>query len=385
MKFIRKKKNILNENYFKPVDKLKSKIDKRLTANDIRNQAKQVLIEPILNDENFLRKCGNCFKQYIHKQYIHTNATSDPPAIINFRFSDLVDNTLHVICDAYYTDNVSRRNYAATKSVLIENKIFDEYSIEEINESIDLFVTYEFYKYFKKNNPEVLDIVKEIHVERINLWANAPESANDLFSKLTVKIYSEYYSNKVLSEKQLVNLFDKVTKLFTFCVKYLIYERKDPVFNLMQDSATACPLLVKKVLDYNAKFSMNKLDAISKNMLSRKDLNLYGFLLLNSKIDLNKFLKTKSLKDSSITSSAYGLSKEYRVITTATEEELDSIHSQLGSYLNNAIKTSAPDVIPNTVNGPIKYLALICIEEGINGTEYLIGDYINGKFHNMCR
>lgn len=379
MKFIRKKKNILNENYFKSVDKLKGKIDKRLTANDIRNQAKQVLVEPILNDENFLRKCGNCFKQYIH-----VNATSTPRAVINFRFSDLVDNTLHVICDAYYTVNASQRNCVTAKSVLIENKLFDE-SIEEINESIDLFITYQFCKYFKKNNPEVLDIVKEIHVERINLWANAPESINGVFPKLAVQIHSEYYYSKVLSENELVNLFDKVTKLFTFCVKDLIYERKDLVFNLMQDSATACPLLVKKVVDYNSKFSMNKLDATSKNILSRKDLNLYNFLMLNNKIDLNKFLRTKSLKDSSITSSEYGLSREYRVITTATEEELDSVHSHLGSYLLSAMKTSAPDVIPNTINGPIKYLACICIEDGFNGTAYLIGDYIDGKFHSMCR
>lgn len=379
MKFIRKRKNILNENYFKSVDKLKSKIDKRLTANDIRNQAKQVLIEPILNDENFLRKCGNCFKQYIH-----INATGTPLGVINFRFADLVDSTLHVICDAYYTGNASQRNRATAKSVLIENKLFDK-SIEEINESIDLFVTYQFCEYFKKNNPEVLDIVKEIHVERINLWANAPESINGVFPKLTVQIHSEYYYSKVLSENELVNLFDKVTKLFTFCVKNLIYERKDFVFNLMQDSATACPLLVKKVVDYNSKFSMNKLDATSKNILSRKDLNLYNFLMLNNKIDLNKFLRTKSLKDSSITSSEYGLSREYRVITTATEEELDSVHSHLGSYLLSAMKISAPDVIPNTINGPIKYLACICIEDGFNGTVYLIGDYIDGKFHIMCR
>ena len=379
MKFIRKRKNILNENYFKSVDKLKGKIDKRLTANDIRNQAKQVLIEPILNDENFLRKCGNCFKQYIH-----VNATSTSLGVINFRFADLVDSTLHVICDAYYTVNESQRNRVTAKSVLIENKLFDE-SIEEINESIDLFVTYQFCKYFKKNNPEVLDIVKEIHVKRINLWANAPESINGLFPKLTVQIHSEYYYTKVLSENELVNLFDKVTKLFTFCVKDLIYDRKDLVFNLMQDSATACPLLIKKVLDYNAKFSMNKLDDISNKRLSRKNLNLYAFLMFNNKIDLNKFLRTKSLKDSSIISVEYGLSREYRVITTATEEELDSVHSQLGSYLFSAVKTSAPDVIPNTINGPIKYLAIICIEERFNGTAYLIGDYIDGKFHIMCR
>ena len=141
MKFIRKRKNILNENYFKSVDKLKGKIDKRFTANDIRNQAKQVLIEPILNDENFLRKCGNCFKQYIH-----VNTTSTPLGVINFRFADLVDSTLHVICDAYYTANASQRNRATAKSVLIENKLFDE-SIEEINENIDLFVTHQFCKY----------------------------------------------------------------------------------------------------------------------------------------------------------------------------------------------------------------------------------------------
>lgn len=375
MKFIRKRKNILNENYFKSVDKLKGKIDKRLTANDIRNQAKQVLIEPILNDENFLRKCGNCFKQYIH-----VNTTSTPLGVINFRFADLVDSTLHVICDAYYTANASQRNRATAKSVLIENKLFDE-SIEEINESIDLFVTYQFCKYFKKNNPEILDIVKEIHVERINLWANAPESINGVFPKLTVRMHSEYYYAKVISENELVNLFDKVTKLFTFCVKDLIYDRKDLMFNLMQDSATACPLLIKKVLDYNAKFSMNKLDAISNKRLSRKNLNLYVFSMFNNKIDLNKFLRTKSLKDSSIISVEYGLSREYRVITTATEEELDSVHSQLGSYLLSAMNTSTPGIMPDTINGPIKYLAHICIEERFNGTAYLIADYINGKPH----
>ena len=59
----------LQEGYIKSVDKMKDIAGKKHTADDIRKETKKILLEPVLKmleDSEFLRKCGNCVKHFVH-------------------------------------------------------------------------------------------------------------------------------------------------------------------------------------------------------------------------------------------------------------------------------------------------------------------------------
>ena len=90
-------KDCISEGFIKTVDKMKDSLDKKLTADDIRKEAKKFVVESILKNREFLNKCENCFKQYIHRK----ESSSSP--VLNFKYVDLDDKVLTVICDARYS------------------------------------------------------------------------------------------------------------------------------------------------------------------------------------------------------------------------------------------------------------------------------------------
>lgn len=401
MKFIRKKKNTLNENYFKSVDKLKGKIDKRLTANDIRNQAKQVLIEPILNDENFLRKCGNCFKPFIH-----VNANTTPPGVLNFKYVGVKDKVLTVICDAHYTGNATQRNLATAKSVLLEDDVINTYSVEEINNQIDDYCTKYMRQYFKKNQPELLEHVERIHIERINLWANTPESINGVFpGTLTVKISSEFYSKKILSKREFDELLNKVNSLFSFCAKTVLIEKlvvsvvehkdnlADNIAVLLDGNENSAARQQKILHAHSISSQVNDtLDKVSLDNLTRKDLHEFTIAPSDTLIDLREYLINNDIKKSTVkeirTQFAIAGAK---IITTANYSEIEQVKDQLtiiltNSYPSSSYRETSGRYLPVLKSGAIEYLAFVKYYSSSLDLDYdMVMDYVDGEYHNFYK
>ena len=401
MKFIRKKKNTLNENYFKSVDKLKGKIDKRLTANDIRNQAKQVLIEPILNDENFLRKCGNCFKPFIH-----VNANTTPPGVLNFKYVGVKDKVLTVICDAHYTGNATQRNLATAKSVLLEDDVINTYSVEEINNQIDDYCTKYMRQYFKKNQPELLEHVERIHIERINLWANTPESINGVFpGTLTVKISSEFYGRKILSKTEFDELLNKVNSLFSFCAKTVLIEKlvvsvvehKDNLADniaVLLDGNENSAMRQPQIMHTHSISSQvnNTLDRVTLDNLTRKDLHEFTIAPSDTLIDLREYLINNDIKKSTVkeirTQFAIAGAK---IITTANYSEIEQVKDQLtiiltNSYPSSSYRETSGRYLPEPSSGVIEYLAFIKYYSSSLDADYdMTMDYVDGEYHNFYK
>ena len=401
MKFIRKKKNTLNENYFKSVDKLKGKIDKRLTANDIRNQAKQVLIEPILNDENFLRKCGNCFKPFIH-----VNANTTPPGVLNFKYVGVKEKVLTVSCDAHYTGNATQRNLATAKSVLLEDDVINTYSVEEINNQIDDYCTKYMRQYFKKNQPELLEHVERIHIERINLWANTPESIYGVFpGTLTVKIQSEFYTKKILTETELNELLNKVNSLFSFCARTVLIEKlvvsvvehKDNLADniaVLLDSNENSAIRQPQIMHKHSISSQvnNTLDKVTLDNLTRKDLHEFTIAPSDTLIDLREYLINNDIKKSTVkeirTQFAIAGAK---IITTANYSEIEQVKDQLTIILTNSYPSSLyreryGKYLPVPKSGVIEYLAFVKYYSSSLDLDYdMVMDYIDGEYHNFYK
>lgn len=399
MKFIRKKKNTLNENYFKSVDKLKGKIDKRLTANDIRNQAKRVLIEPILNDENFLRKCGNCFKPFIH-----VNANTTPPGVLNFKYVGVKDKVLTVICDAHYTGNATQRNLATAKSVLLEDDVINTYSVEEINNQIDDYCTKYMRQYFKKNQPELLEHVERIHIERINLWANTPESIYGVFpGTLTLKISSEFYSKKILTETELNELLDKVNSLFSFCARTVLIEKlvvsvveyKDNLADniaVLLDGNKNSAIRQQQIMHTHSISSQvnDTLDKVSLDNLTRKDLHEFTIAPSDTLIDLREYLINNDIKKSTVKEirTQFAIA-DAKIITTANYSEIEQVKDQLTTILTNSYPSSSyretsGRYLPEPSSGVIEYLAFVKYYSSSLDADYaMVMDYLDGEYHNF--
>ena len=394
-------KDFISEGFIKTVDKMKDSLGKKHTADDIRKEAKKFVIEPILEDREFLRKCGNCFKPFIH-----VNANTTPPGVLNFKYIDLNDKVLTVVCDAHYTGNASQRNLATAKSVLLEDDVINTYSVKEINNQIDDYCTKYMLQYLKKNHPELLEYVERIHIERINLWANTPESINGVFpGTLTVKIQSELYTKKILTETELNELLNKVNSLFSFCARTVLIEKlvvsvvehKDDLADniaVLLDGNENSAARQQKILHAHSISSQvnDTLDKVSLDNLTRKDLHEFTIALNDTLIDLREYLINNDIKKSTVkeirTQFAIAGAK---IITTANYSEIEQVKDQLtiiltNSYPSSSYRETSGRYLPEPSSGVIEYLAFIKYYSSSLDVDYAMTmDYVDGEYYNFYK
>ena len=147
----------LQEGYIKSVDKMKDIAGKKYTADDIRKDTKKILLEPVLKmleDSGFLRKCGNCLKPFVHPDSGTYRLT---PNTIKFRYVDVIDGALNVICDAYYVV----KHFSSGDLFWIDDVVINKYSIEEISDYINNSCTEHMLQYFNENSLELPEFVIE--------------------------------------------------------------------------------------------------------------------------------------------------------------------------------------------------------------------------------
>ena len=392
----------LQEGYIKSVDKMKDIAGKKYTADDIRKDTKKILLEPVLKmleDSVFLRKCGNCVKHFVHPA---TRLYVISPNVIKFRYVDVVDGALNVICDAYY----SLQHLANNDLFWIDDVMINKYSIEEINEYIDNECTGHMLQYFNESSLELPEFVKRIHIEKINLWNKTPEYINingGLPEKLTLKLNSEFYANKILSETKFNELINKVNSLFSFCAKNVLIEKIIPVFEEHKDALASDvaalldgdnainSLLIKTKLPprwADLQFS-DKYDKVSLAGLKRKDLHEYTIDVVVKVIDLHKYLTNNDIEESTIKeSSAFWAIPDVNIITTADYSEIEQIKCQLTEFIANiyndiSYRETKGKELPDPKSGSIEYLLAAYDTTWTSDINpYVVNmDFIDGEYH----
>ena len=393
----------LQEGYIKSVDKMKDIAGKKYTADDIRKDTKKILLEPVLKmleDSRFLRKCGDCVKHFVHPDagtYLLT------PHIIKFRYVDVVDGAVHLICDAYY---VVKHFGSGDLFWIRDDDMINKYSIEEINEYIDNECTGHMLQYFNENSLELPEFVKRIHIEKINLWNKTPEYINingGLPEKLTLKLHSEFYANKILSETKFNELINKVNSLFSFCAKNVLIEKIVPIFEehkdtlandvtaLLDGNNSINSLLIKSKLPPRwADLQVSdKFDKLSVAGLTRKDLHEYTIDAVVKVIDLHKYLTNNDIEKSAVKeSSAFWPIPEVDIITTADYSEIEQIKCQLTEFIANIYndisyrETKGKD-LPAPKSGFIEYLLAAYDTTWTSDINpYVVNmDFIDGEYH----
>ncbi len=380
---------------------MKDSLDKKHTADDIRKEAKKFVVEPILEDREFLRKCGNCFKPFIH-----VNANTTPPGVLNFKYVGLDDKVLTVICDAHYTGNASQRNLATAKSVLLEDDVINTYSVKEINNQIDDYCTKYMLQYLKKNHPELLEYVERIHIERINLWANTPESIYGVFpGTLTVKIQSEFYTKKILTGTELNELLNKVNSLFSFCARTVLIEKlvvsvvehKDNLADniaVLLDGNDNSAIRQPQIMHTHPISSQvnNTLDKVTLDNLTRKDLHEFTIAPSDTLIDLREYLINNDIKKSTVKEIRTQFTiTDAKIITTANYSEIEPVKDQLtiiltNSYPSSSYRETSGRYLPVPKSGVIEYLAFIKYYSSSLDADYdMTMDYVDGEYHNFYK
>ena len=395
----------LQEGYIKSVDKMKERAGKKYTADDIRKNTKKILLEPVLKmleDSVFLHKCGNCVKHFVHPDvgtYLLT------PHIIKFKYVDVIDGAIHLICDAYY---VIKHFGSGDLFWIRDDDMINKYSIEEINEYIDNECTGHMLQYFNENSLELPEFVKKIHIEKINLWNKTPEYINingGLPEKLTLKLHSEFYANKILSETKFNELINKVNSLFSFCAKNVLIEKIVPIFEehkdtlandvaaLLDGNNAISSLLIKSKLPPRPRWSdlqvSDKFDKLSIAGLTRKDLHEYTIDVVVKVIDLHKYLTNNDIEKSAVKeSSAFWPIPEVDIITTADYSEIEQIKYQLTEFIANiyndiSYRETKGKELPDPKSGFIEYLLAAYDTTWTSDINpYVVNmDFIDGEYH----
>ena len=392
----------LQEGYIKSVDKMKDNAGKKYTADDIRKDTKKILLEPVLKmleDGGFLRKCGNCVKHFVHPA---TSMYVISPQVIRFSYVDVVDGAINVICDAYY----SLQHLDNNDLFWIDDVVMRRYSIEEISDYIDKECTEHMLQYFNERTLELPEFVKRIHIEKINLWNKTPEYINingGLPEKLTVRLRSEFYDNKMLNETKFNELINNVNSLFSFCAKNVFIEKIVPVFEehkdalasdvaalLDGDNAINSLLIKTKLPPRWADLQVSdKFDKLSVAGLKRKDLHEYTIDVVVKVIDLHKYLTNNDIEESAVKeSSAFWAIPDVDIITTADYSEIEQIKCQLAEFIANIYndisyrETKGKD-LPDTKSGVIEYLLAAYDTTWTSDINpYVVNmDFIDGEYH----
>ena len=384
----------ISEGFIKTVDKMKGSLDKKLTADDIRKETKKLLIGSILNNREFLSKCEPCFTHYIHYK-----AGASSPAL-DFKYVDLRDGVLRIICDVHYPNiNIYERD----NIFWIDDTKIMRYSAEELNSKIDAFCTKCMLQNFKKNQPEVLEYVERIHIERINFWLGHKDIDGEFPKKIFLKITSEFDQKKTLNEIEFNELLNKVNALFSFCAKNVFIEKIVPVFEEHKDTLASDvaalldgdnainSLLIKTNLPprWSDLQVSDKYDKVSLAGLTRKDLHEYTIDVVVKVIDLHKYLTNNDIEESTIKeSSAFWAIPDVNIITTADYSEIEQIKCQLTEFIANiyndiSYRETKGKYLPDPKSGSIEYLLAAYDTTWTSDINpYVVNmDFIDGEYH----
>ena len=379
---------------------MKDSLGKKLTADDIRKDAKKILVDEILENEEFLSNCKNCLNHYIHSY-----ASIASPSL-TFRYADLNDGVLNVICDVHYI----KRNSYDDDIFWLQYDVLETYSVEEINKQIDDYCTTRMRICIDEDQLELRKHIKRIHIERINLWPDTSNNINDrTFSeKIILIISSEFNQKKILNKTEFDELLNKVNSLFSFCAKTIIVdkmcvivkEHKDELANdvaalLNGNDYTAQQLI--NVSDYSAgsTSSSKQFDKLSLHSLRRKDLHEFTVVPVEQQIDLHKYLINNDIEKSIIFNedALVWRSADIKIITTADYSEIEQVKEQLAVILSDSpIINSFMDIgrkdLPKPKSGVIEYLltAYKYSHTWNSDDPFIVSmDYIDGKYHGFYK
>lgn len=379
---------------------MKGSLDKKYSADDIRKEAKKILVEEILENEEFLSNCKNCLNHYIHSY-----ASIASPSL-TFRYADLNDGVLNVICDVHYI----KRNIKDDDIFWLQYDVLETYSVEEINNQIDDYCTKRMMICIDKDQLELRKHIKRIHIERINLWPDTQENINDrTFSeKIILIISSEFNQKKILNKTEFDELLNKVSSLLSFCAKTIIIDKMCVIVKEHKDKLASDVAALLDGNNYTAQQLINvpdywagstpsskQFDKLSLDGLTRKDLHEFTVVPVEQQIDLHKYLINNDIEKSIIFNedALVWRSADIKIITTADYSEIEQVKEQLAVILSDSpIINSFMDIgrkdLPKPKSGVIEYLltAYKYSHTWNSDDPFIVSmDYIDGKYHGFYK
>lgn len=324
--------NYLSE-AFKPISKLKQDVNKISAEDEFRNSAVRDRIVPMLSDKDFKHYSAQCCARFIRpRQDYFFNAE------INFKYINVDEDTINLTVELYYPSaNATKASIHPIKELYLMDKVIREYTIEEIHKEIDRRVTSAFNIFVHDSDPELLNIATKIHVQRVYLWANAVEGDNEPAGNLyplTINLESEttFGGTCVLDSALLRETFEKLSEVFTFCVKNLtLYKYEDAIVPTEKYSINN--ILINLIDKENIKSDNIASLKVYNNMyedLISPAMCTYILARESLYIDLNDYIKTKHYDVNPDRSKNYSKSSVF-ILTKTPLSKLNTIKNGISN------------------------------------------------------
>lgn len=373
---------------FKKISDLKKDVDKTSSDEDLRTLTIKGLLNPMFNNENFQRICSSCFSKFIKCRYNYNMHNG----LMNFKIESVTDDILNLSAEHYYFNKGSVDEAASNIYVYI-NEI-ESRTAEEINKVIDDQITKQFRRWCTHHDNILLNAVSKIHVNKIFLYANAPGNVNGVYpEKVLIRTSETKITNERESHEEILNAFEKLSKIFKFCIKYPVLltnivklEKIDP--NNYKYRIPEISQILSKVRRRTGD-EENDPYMICKKYINSPKLQEYELNVLWTELDLYEYLKTKSIEASKINSGKFSNEWEKHIITDAEPDFLEKNKELINEKLNRAgsYASAGPDLGEIVKN--IEFFAGVYCERVVTYNKvqsydsynsYSIVPYVYGKF-----
>lgn len=323
---------------FKKISDLKKDTDKEISNEDFRKSIIADTVLSVINDEDFQKECSDSIDGFFKRML---KDYTQNMGVMTFKYNGIDENNiLNLTPEVYYTE--VQGNYSKSlKRVIIDSEVFLKMSANAIRKYVASYIKDMFFQTAEKYNPHIKNAIADIKINKIKLWANAPEAVNGI-CKDTVVFYlmgekmQRPRAADIINDKDVNDIFDKLYKVFEFCIEHPVLEKYR--------------LTVDEVHPSDNDYHINQIKHLCSLRASKNDKWLDSFTLVNKYIELpntkeykisayvayfnlHKYLKNLNLSEAAETSTIIDIGKMLSVISTASLDKLDEIKEKLVSEI----------------------------------------------------
>lgn len=265
--------------------------------------------------------------------------------IMNFKYNGIDDNgTVNLTGEVYYSHKQGQDDTSLNR-VIINSPIIKTMSGTNIRRYVENYIRDEFFLAAEKYIPNVRNAIANVKVDKIKLWANAPEAENGICKKPITFYFKEEKTNHdpFVTDEDTLKIFDSLNDMFEFCIENPILEK----YYITVDTVNSGKDYYVKLLKHLCKIHSIKekkhtsLFKCINDYIQNPVLKEYRINKDIMNINLLEYFKTGKFSDA--VEAKMGLSNQF-ILTTASIDKLNEIKESLIIELGEARRNDSSEL-----------------------------------------
>lgn len=371
---------------FKKISNLKKDSDKVSTDEEFRKDTLRSIVLDVIHDETFQERCSGSINKVIEPG-CDADAYASFPGIMEFEYSGEKNGIVYLTGNVFYFNPYTSRDKPLT-TLFINDDIVKDTSIDDIRKYIEDYIKIEFYNAGNKiGYSNIKKSVSNIHINKINLWKNAPGNIEGAFYKQVLFYFKSErrYQNgdlQIISDKDAIQILEKLNEIFDFSYMYECNLYKTYI-NIKLEKEEIDNNLDIQELKNNFKNKENFYKHDKNFMLCKKYIGSskkYNISIVPAIADINKLLKYKQMEKSiiSIITSYFGYSRNI-LTTTALDNLIENKNYLCKICFNREVKGTQSEMEPFKKN--VEFFVLVDFRKSSSSSKnniYTLYPYIYG-------